>query len=84
MRLLNQFAENIGVASPNYVYRLFQEAPAEEPELSSESNKGASEQYVVNKLQLDEVHKVATGEKVLVAVIDSAIDKRNLKLRADG
>jgi hypothetical protein len=67
-------AENIGVASPNYVYRLFQETPAEEPELSSESNKGASEQYVVNKLQLDEVHKVATGSNVLVAVIDSAID----------
>ncbi len=65
-------AENIGVASPNYVYRLFQE---QEPDLASQSNNsGASEQYVVTKLQLDEVHKVATGSNVLVAVIDSAID----------
>ncbi len=32
------------------------------------------EQYVANKLRLAEVHKIATGKGVTVAVIDSAID----------
>jgi hypothetical protein len=47
---------------------------AEDPDLAGRNEKGASEQYVVNKLQLAEVHKVATGRGVLVAVVDSAID----------
>src|SRR5262249_381641 len=38
------------------------------------SNAGGAQQYVVNKLHLDEVHKVATGKNVLVGVIDSAVD----------
>jgi len=65
--------ENLGVASANYVYRLFQE----DPDLAAQSEDGASEQYVVNKLGLAEVHKIATGNNVLVAVIDSAIDSRH-------
>jgi subtilisin family serine protease len=70
-------AENIGVASPNYVYQLNedQQQPEQEPDLAASGNSsGSSEQYVVNKLQLDEVHKVATGKNVLVGVIDSAVD----------
>src|SRR5215475_8885112 len=47
---------------------------AEDPDLAGRNERGASEQYVVNKLQLAEVHKVATGRGVLVAVVDSAID----------
>jgi len=47
---------------------------AEDPDLAGKNQGGASEQYVVNKLQLAEVHKVATGRGVLVAVVDSAID----------
>jgi Subtilase family len=47
---------------------------AEDSDLAGRNEKGASEQYVVNKLQLAEVHKVATGRGVLVAVVDSAID----------
>src|SRR5262249_52453632 len=35
---------------------------------------GNSEQYVVSKLRLDETHRLATGNNVVVAVIDSAID----------
>jgi len=66
-------AENLGVASANYVYRLFQE----DPDLAAQSEGGTSEQYVVNKLGLAEVHKIATGNNVLVAVIDSAIDARH-------
>jgi len=80
-------AENLGVPSANYTFVLTQdqqpakEEPAEneqpaaeDPDLAGRNEKGASEQYVVNKLQLAEVHKVATGRGVLVAVVDSAID----------
>ncbi len=35
---------------------------------------GDPSQYVVGKLRLGEVHKVATGSNVLIAVIDSKID----------
>ena len=81
-------AENLGVPSANYMFTLTQEQneqpakeepaneqpAAEDPDLAGRNEKGASEQYVVNKLQLAEVHKVATGRGVLVAVVDSAID----------
>src|SRR5262249_29989121 len=83
-------AENLGVPSANYTYQLFQHTPAQtteqapeqtpeqpgadDPDLAGPGDQGASEQYVVSKLQLDEVHKVATGRGVLVAVVDSAID----------
>jgi hypothetical protein len=76
--------DNIGIPSANYTYTLFQQGneqpaeneqpAAEDPDLAGRNEKGASEQYVVNKLQLAEVHKVATGRGVLVAVVDSAID----------
>ena len=62
-------AENIGIASPNYVYRT---AAGRKPGGANGSRR--SRQYVVNKLRLGEVHRVATGSNVLVAVIDSKID----------
>ena len=62
--------QNIGVAQPNYTYRLSQE----EPELAARSEKEESSQYVIDKLHLEEAHKIATGNNVLIAVIDSAID----------
>jgi hypothetical protein len=67
-------AENIGVAQPNYVYRLQQDpqAPASLPLLAMP--RGDPAQYVVSKLRLPEVHKIATGANVLVAVIDSQVD----------
>lgn len=63
-------AESIGVPSANYTYRLFQE----DADLAARSKPGGSDQYIVNKFRLSDVHKVATGRGVLVAVIDSAID----------
>ena len=57
--------ENIGVAQPDYVYRVQQD--------STIGGKNGY-QYIVAKLRLDEAHRVATGAKVLVAVIDSKID----------
>src|SRR5882672_4611866 len=81
-------ADNIGIPSANYTFTLTQERneqpaneqptneqpAAEDQDLAGRTGGGASEQYVVNKLQLAEVHKVATGRGVLVAVVDSAID----------
>jgi subtilisin family serine protease len=60
-------AEQI-ISQPNYVYEAVQEPAA------AKSDSGSAEQYVANKLRLAEVHKVATGKGVTVAVIDSAID----------
>jgi subtilisin family serine protease len=63
-------AENIGVAQPNYVYRLQQDTHAPLPPLP----RGDPAQYAVSKLRLPEVHKIATGANVLIAVIDSQVD----------
>jgi subtilisin family serine protease len=62
-------AEKLGIAQPNYVFKLQQD-----PTLAARSKSGDLGQYVVNKLRLGEVHRVATGSNVLVAVIDSEID----------
>ena len=62
-------AENLGVAQPNYVFRTV------EQNADPAAGGGAPpEQYVVGKLKLGDVHRVATGNNVLIAVIDSAID----------
>ncbi len=65
-------AEKLGVAQPNYVFKLQQD-----PTLAARTQGGELDQYVVNKLQLGEVHRIATGSNVLVAVIDSEIDSRH-------
>jgi hypothetical protein len=65
-------AEKIGIAQPNYVFKLQQD-----PALAARTKSGDPGQYVVNKLRLGEVHRVATGSNVLVAVIDSEIDIRH-------
>jgi len=66
-------AERVGVAQPNYVYRLNRDEDAAAP--SAETV--IPEQYVATKLRLDEAHKMATGKNVLVAIIDSAIDTKH-------
>ena len=69
--------QNIGVAQPNYVYRLQQDgrtpAPLAVPSVPP-LPRGDPAQYAVAKLHLAEAHKIATGAGVLVAVIDSQID----------
>jgi hypothetical protein len=60
-------------AQPNYRFTLAQApVPAPAPSTRAELDSGA--QYASAKLHLGEAHHFATGEKVLVAVIDSAID----------
>ena len=74
--------QNIGVAQPNYVYRLQQDARTPAPLSLAPLSlaalpplpNGDPAQYAVAKLHLTEAHKIATGAGVLVAVIDSQID----------
>ena len=73
-------AENIGVAQPNYVFNLQQDAQQDAPQdtdLAARSTAGSPDQYVIDKLRLGEVHRVATGSNVLIAVIDSEIDSQH-------
>ena len=62
-------AEKIGIAQPNYVFRLQQDAHAAAP-----LSKGDPAQYVVDKLHLHDAHGIASGLNVAVAVIDSLVD----------
>ncbi|MCC6779292.1 MAG: S8 family serine peptidase [Hyphomicrobiales bacterium] len=62
-------AENIGAAAPNYVYTTVQDES-----LAARTATGNPDQYVIGKLNLGEVHRVATGSNVLVAVVDSQVD----------
>jgi hypothetical protein len=59
------------VAQPNYVYNV---PPPGAP------SPGDPAQYMVNKLQLEEVHRLATGRNVTVAVIDSEVDRRHTEI----
>jgi subtilisin family serine protease len=65
-------SERVGIPSPNYVYRIVQDTASD-----TSSAAGTPEQYTIEKLQLAEVHKVATGRNVLVAVIDSKVDAKH-------
>jgi subtilisin family serine protease len=60
---------------PNYLSRL-QEAPQTEA-LDSAS---PLEQYSLHKLRLPQAHALATGDKVLIAIIDSGVDTRHPEL----
>ncbi|AVO43815.1 peptidase S8 [Phreatobacter cathodiphilus] len=51
---------------PNYVFRL--------QSASTTQGGGASMQYVVDQLRLPEAHRLAQGEQVPIAVIDSGVE----------
>jgi hypothetical protein len=83
----------IAGAQPNYVYQLTQDpgaaAPAgstvqsapPDPSLHAPPPAGDPAQYVIPKLQLDNVHRIAQGNDVLVALIDSEIDRQHPDLK---
>jgi hypothetical protein len=64
-------------AQPNYLYALIAEgapvAPAE----------GDPSQYMLDKMHLPQAHALSTGDKVLVAVIDSGVDINHPDLAGD-
>jgi hypothetical protein len=66
-------AEKISAtAQPNYVFRLQQDLNAARRTPATDGY-----QYVVAKWHLKELHRVATGNNVLVAMIDSEVDQRH-------
>jgi subtilisin family serine protease len=56
----------IAAAQPNYLFSLQDDVRS--------ASQAEGLQYVVAKLRLEEAHRITTGEKVLVAVIDTGID----------
>ncbi|HXW26281.1 MAG TPA: S8 family serine peptidase, partial [Xanthobacteraceae bacterium] len=60
-------------AQPNYLYGLQQQAEMEPASLGV-PGQGDPTQYAVGKLHLVDAHRLATGDQVLIAVIDSGID----------
>jgi subtilisin family serine protease len=68
-----QTEEHITAAQPNYTFTL--QDPAPRP---TERNPA---QYSVAKLHLGEAHQLATGARVPVAIIDSAVDATHPELR---
>jgi hypothetical protein len=63
-------------AQPSYQFELVQNL-AQAPAPADTNRKGDSAQYIVDKLGLAEVHQIATGKNVKVAVIDSEIDSNH-------
>jgi len=76
-------SESIVLAvQPNFLYQARQ-APGDQPAAAAASAPqpgGLGEQYASAKLRLAQAHELATGEKVLVAVIDSGIDASHPEL----
>ena len=63
------------IVQPNYVYSLQQ--PAADPAPASRGDtgqRGDAAQYILEKLKISDVHRVARGTNVPIAVIDSEID----------
>ncbi len=68
----------IAVAQPNYQYQLVQQVPAAIAPFTA--SRGDPAQYMMGKLQLNEAHRVASGNNIIVAVIDSEIDRDHAEL----
>ncbi len=67
----------VASVQPNYVYTLEQAKTAAAPA----GTPGDPAQYVLAELQVAQAQKIATGEHVAIAVIDSAIDTQHPDLR---
>jgi hypothetical protein len=83
----------VASAQPNYVYSLQEDLsntstdkpaagnpPAEKS--STAGPAGDAAQYVLEKLQIEAAHHVATGKNIAIAVIDSEIDTKHPDLDA--
>jgi hypothetical protein len=58
---------------PNYLYTIQQSEPAA-------ASEGDAAQYELAKLHLPQAHRLAKGDKVLVAVLDSGVDANHPEL----
>jgi hypothetical protein len=64
----------IAVAQPQYVYGLDQQSAAPAPAARTDGQPGDPAQYILQKLNLADVHRMIRGTNVPIAVIDSEID----------
>ena len=69
---------NVGMAAivqPNYVYTLQQQSGDPTPSARGDTGQqGDPAQYILEKLKISDVHRLARGTNVPIAVIDSQID----------
>ncbi|MGP8233288.1 MAG: S8 family serine peptidase [Methylovirgula sp.] len=61
----------VASVQPNYVFTL------QEQSITPIITRGDPAQYVLDKLQVEAAHRLATGKHILVAVIDSDIDTKH-------
>ncbi|MGZ3291885.1 MAG: S8 family serine peptidase, partial [Xanthobacteraceae bacterium] len=64
----------VAVAQPNYIYALQQQASNPAPATRGNTMQGDDAQYVLEKLNMSDVHRIVRGANVPIAVIDSEID----------
>ena len=76
---------DLGFIQPNYFYGLVQTgapapAAATAPVTTAPALRGDPAQYMMGKLQLQDAHRVASGNNVTIAVIDSEVDREHAEL----
>ncbi len=65
---------NVPLIQPNYLFLVGQQSQRPAPAAANQTQQGDAAQYIVEKLKLGDVHRLATGNNVIIAVIDSEID----------
>jgi hypothetical protein len=66
---------NVPLIQPNYLFLVVQQSQRQAPTPAAASQgQGDAAQYVVEKWKLGDVHRLATGNNVIISVIDSEID----------
>jgi subtilisin family serine protease len=64
----------VAVAQPNYLYTLQQQPSDPVPASRGDATQGDPAQYMLEKLQISDIHRLVRGANVPIAVIDSEID----------
>lgn len=65
----------VASAQPNYRYDLAQSATSSADAAPTAGAPSPATQYVIDKLRLRDIHKITGGDDIVIAVIDSAIDR---------
>jgi hypothetical protein len=65
---------NVPLIQPNYLFLVVQQSQRPAPASANQTGQGDAAQYVIEKWKLGDVHRLATGNNVIIAVIDSEID----------
>ena len=64
----------VAVAQPNYVYTFQQQPSGPVPASRGDATQGDPAQYMLEKLQISDIHRLVRGANVPIAVIDSEVD----------